>query len=257
MKIVFDFLKPSWLKLLFLVELPAFVLIELFSRGSQVLERVSVFLFPLGLYYLAACGLIYPHQTGKKLGSWRTVLSAAALLLLLDQSLKVFIFKSLAVGQSIPLVPGNLHLAHAQNLYGSWLLQKLSWDFVGHGFLMVVVILSLLVSVAAYRYYIHQVRRSLLADMAFVFILAAFASAFVDIGVRGFTVDFIQLPGYVVADLKDIYLWFGIACLLAEMFDSPGAYWKMSPLEFFQSLVRMIRFQFQNEKSKENTSFDQ
>ena len=33
------FLKPSWLSVIFLIELPAFLLIELVSGGRRVLEK--------------------------------------------------------------------------------------------------------------------------------------------------------------------------------------------------------------------------
>lgn len=121
-------------------------------------------------------------------------------------------------------------------MYGSWLLQKLGWDFVHPEFLIALIIICMVLFIAAYRYYTGVVRLSLLADMALIFYLGAFASAFIDVGVRGFTVDFIQLTGYVVADFKDVYLWFGAACLLAELFDAPGSYWKMSPVEFLRAL---------------------
>jgi hypothetical protein len=67
--------------------------------------------------------------------------------------------------------------------------------------MLAIVVLGMLLSVAAYRYYTGVVRRSLLADLAFVYFLGAFLCAFVDIGLRGFTIDYIQLPGYVIADL--------------------------------------------------------
>jgi hypothetical protein len=49
------------------------------------------------------------------------------------------------------------------------------------------------------------------------FLLAGFISAFIDIAGWGDVVDFIHLPGFVIADLKDLYLWFGAASMLVEM----------------------------------------
>lgn len=42
-------------------------------------------------------------------------------------------------------------------------------------------------------------------------------SAFVDLTMRGFTVDFIDVAGLVVADFKDLYLDVAIAALSAEI----------------------------------------
>lgn len=109
---------------------------------------------------------------------------------------------------------------------------------------MFIFVLGALVSLAAHRYYTAVGRRSLLADLAMVFTPSSLTSGFIDVGVRGFTVDFIELPGYVVADVKDVLIWFGVACLLAEMFDSPEDYWKMSLGDFLRALGRMVRFQF-------------
>jgi len=238
-----NFLKPTWLKLLFLVELPAFLIIELLSKGITALENGYIFLLPLGLYYLIACSAIYLHKSGKLLDHMWKGFALAVFFFLLDQGVKAAIWNIIPEGGYRPIVPGFLNLAHAQNTYGSWLFAKLEWDFIGAGFLIALIFVFSFFTIAAYRYYTHTVRRSLLADLSFVFYLAAFMSAFIDIAVRGFTIDFIQLPGYVTADLKDIYLWFGTACLLAETFDNPNNQWNMSFRDFGQAFVRMLRYQ--------------
>jgi lipoprotein signal peptidase len=246
---ILRFLKPSWLKSIFLVELPAFLLIEVFTRGLPALEQSYVLLIPLGFYYLVACSLIYLHDKGKRLDGIWIGAGIVVLLMIMDQSAKIAILNTLTEGEALSLIPGFLHLAHAQNIYGSWLVQTFNWDFIGHGLLIALIVISLFLTIFVYRYYSQAARRSLYADMAFVFFLGAFCSAFIDIAVRGFTLDFIQLPGYVVADLKDIYLWFGAACLIAELFDNPSGYWKMSTIEYTRAFGRMIRFQF---RSKSN-----
>lgn len=242
---ILRFLKPSWLKLIFLVELPAFLLIEVITRGLPALEQGYVLLIPLGFYYLIACFLIYLHDQRKRITSIWAGTGIAGPLMIIDQVTKTIILNTFQEGELLPLIPGFLHLTHAQNIYGSWFVQKFAWDFIGHGFLIALIVISLLLTIAVYRYYNLAVRSSLLADMAFVFFIAAFTSAFIDISWRGFTLDFIQLPGYVIADLKDIYLWFGAACLIAELFDNPHGCWKMSTIEFVRAFRRMICFQFQ------------
>lgn len=248
MKTLLHILKPSRLKLIFLAQLPAFVLIELISSGSKSLDRLQVFLLPLVLYYLAGSTIVYLYEKRANLGDLRICLIVASLLLGLDQGVKITILHAFPVGHSVPLVSGYLYLAQAHNVYGSWLLKKLAWDFLVPGLVLAVILICIPVSIAAYRYYTRAVRRSLLADLAFVLFLAGFASAFADNGWRGFTVDFIQIPGYVVADFKDIYFWFGAACLLCEMFASPGGYWKMSLAEFLRAFGRMIHYQFHGSK---------
>ncbi|MBE0409165.1 MAG: signal peptidase II [Anaerolineales bacterium] len=246
MSSILSFLKPSWLKFIFLIELPIYLLIELFIQGQPALAQSYVLLIPLGFYYLVACILIYLHEDRIRLESIRIGVGIALLLIIIDQSLKMIILNKLNVGEALPLIPGILYLTHAQNIYGSWLVQTFNLDFIGHGLLIALVVISLLFTISVYRYYSHTGRSSLLADMAFVFFLAAFISAFTDIAWRGLVVDFIQLPGYVIADFKDIYLWFGAACLVAELFDNPNRYWKMSIIEYIRAIGRVIRFQFQS-----------
>jgi signal peptidase II len=236
MKLILDFLKPTWMKLIFLVELPLFFLIELGRKGTEVFSGITTLLLPAFFYYLIGCTLVSFYQKRKSGLRVEIVLIAVAGFLLVDQGAKWVIVTLLDLGDSIPLLPGLLHLSYAQNVYGSWLFG----DLVGHGFLLVFIILCLLITIASYRYYRNRVRTSVLADMAFVFLVVSFISAFFEIGVRGYVVDFLQLPGYVTADIKDIYLWIGVACVLIETFE--GGHGKMSLREFGNALVRMVRY---------------
>ena len=43
---------------------------------------------------------------------------------------------------------------------------------------------------------------------------------------RGHIVDFIQLPGLMTADLKDIWVIIGVAALFAEVLDNPELSWR-------------------------------
>lgn len=237
------FLNPSWLSVIFLIELPAFLLIELVTGGRRVLEKAYVLLVPAIFYYLVACGIIYAHRRGKSLGNVWRLLGVAAALVMVDQGIKVSILNSLPEGERLVLVPGSLNLAHVQNWYGPWLFQQLGWASPGNWVLSVIFMLVGLVCVAAHSYYTAEGRKSLLADLAMAFTLSSFASGFIDTGLRGFTLDFFDLPGFVVADLKDVLVWFGVACLLAEMLDSPEGYWKMGMGDFLRAIGRMMRFQ--------------
>jgi signal peptidase II len=240
MKPIVDFLKPTRMKLIFLVELPLFFLIELGRKGIEVFSGITTLLLPTTFFYLIGCTLVSLYQK-RKIGLSFTMVSIAAVgFLLVDQGAKWVVVTLLDLGDSIPLLPGLLHISHAQNIHGTWLFG----DVVGHGFLLVFIILCLLVTIASYRYYRNVVRRSFMADMAFVFLVVSFISAFIEIGVRGFVVDFIQLPGHVTADIKDIYLGIGVACVLVETFD--GRHGKMSLRDFGHALVRMVRYNLYN-----------
>ncbi|HEX6302955.1 MAG TPA: signal peptidase II [Anaerolineales bacterium] len=238
------FLKPSWLSVIFLIELPAFLLIELVTGGRRVLENAYVLLVPAIFYYLVACGIMSAHRRGKSLGNVWKLLGIAAGLAMVDQGTKVIILNSLPEGERLVLIPGSLNLAHVQNWYGPWLFQQLGWASPGNWVLSVIFILVGLVCLAAHSYYTAEGRKSLLADLAMAFTLSSFVSGFIDIGIRGFTLDFLDLPGYVVADLKDVLVWFGVACLLAEMLDSPEGYWKMGMGDFLRAIGRMMRYIF-------------
>jgi hypothetical protein len=43
-----------------------------------------------------------------------------------------------------------------------------------------------------------------------------------DVAIRGAVVDYISLPGVVVADLKDILLSFGVSAFLVEAIENPA-----------------------------------
>jgi signal peptidase II len=245
MERVFKFLKPNWMKLIFLFILPLYLLVELIRKGAGVFSGITTLLLPAFFFYLIGSFLVTFHQKRNGGLTLKVVLISAAALLVVDQGAKWVIVTMLELGGSIPLLPGLLHISYAQNIYGSWLFG----DLVGHSFLLVFIILCLLVTLSAYRYYRNVVRRSFLADMAFVFLVASFISAFFEIGVRGYVVDFIQLPGHVTADIKDIYLGLGSSCVLVETFD--GGHGKMSLRDFGRALVRMVRYNLYNRNNFE------
>jgi signal peptidase II len=135
----------------------------------------------------------------------------------LDQISKSVISVLLSPGATLPLVKGWLHLTNVRNVGGSWLAP--AWT---KPVLVVAAVLVLPLSVIVYRYYIFSKRRSLWASLAFAGIFAGYASWLCDMALRGYVIDFIQIPGVVVADLKDLFLSLGGAGVVIEVLDNPN-----------------------------------
>ncbi|MEJ2211520.1 MAG: hypothetical protein P8129_21135 [Anaerolineae bacterium] len=92
--------------------------------------------------------------------------------------------------------------------------------------LAAMVVPVLLLSILGYRYYVKTKLGSVWADAAFVGQLAGLASWVCGVALRGYVLDYLQLPGVVTADLKDILLSVGAAAFVVEALDSPHVSWQ-------------------------------
>ncbi len=222
------FLRPTRLKLLFLVEWALFVLIAWLQGSLGNTHQVLVALYPLGAFYLAACALAARSRRAQRIATGWRLAAAALTLLVLDQAAKMAVAARLALDASTPLVPGWLHLAHRRNEVGSWVLSSLAPQAASLVLWLqaLAALVCLVGSLASYRYYLRTHRQSLWADVAFLGLFSGLLSWLVDVGLRGSIVDFLELPGLVTADLKDIWLTLGIAALFAEAVDNPQLSWR-------------------------------
>ncbi len=244
MQNLWKFLRPSWVKIIFPSQLLALLIIEVLVDGPAMLAHAYILVPPAVLYYLLACVICANYQQKKTILP-RTALAAAVISLgLADQAVKAFLYHSLPPGGTFAVIQDVFHISHTQNHSGPWIFHKAGLPAPGNAILVGIVVVYLVVLLAVYRYYNWRVRRSLFADLTMVFLGGALISAFFDLAVRGFTLDYLALPGIVVADLKDILIWFGISCLLAELISGPFYGRKMSINEFLRGIGDFVRFQF-------------
>jgi len=92
---------------------------------------------------------------------------------------------------------------------------------MGTGALIAMWAIVLPCFVLGFRCYAVRKRMSLRLDVAFLTIVAG-GGALCDLALRGYILDFINLPGVVTADLKDIFTCVGLAALFAELVDNLG-----------------------------------
>jgi signal peptidase II len=219
------FLEPTVPKVVFLAEWAVFILISALRGELSSPHLILVAAYPLLFFYLVACLLARAARRSWVPTSTRALLWLSLGLLALDQLVKFLVTTSIAYGEAVALVPGWLHLAHARNTLGAWIL-TLFTDTPVPSFLAVAKVLLpafAAVAVLGYRYYSHAYRRSPWAAVAFAGIFAALASWSCDMVLRGFIVDYLALPDLVVADLKDIYVTVGVAALLVEYLETSNA----------------------------------
>lgn len=218
------FLRPTRIKVALLLPGIAFVLLELILEPAAVLAAAPGLLIWACILYLAASLAVEVRRRGGRATAFRALLFSGLILAALDQFVKGLVLQWMPLGQALPLIPGALGLRHAHNVRGSWLAVELGLDFISRPLLIVVTLLFAGLSISLYRYCASQSgRSSLWAGVAMAGFLAAMLSAFVDLAFRGFTVDFIDVAGLVVADFKDVYLDVGIAALSAEIAENFSA----------------------------------
>jgi hypothetical protein len=139
------------------------------------------------------------------------------------------VLRRLPLAWERPLVPGALILTHVRNLQGSWLAAQFGLDFVGKGLLITVSVLFLILALSLYRYYLaRHSRPGLWPGIVMVGFVAGMGSAFIDLALRGFTVDYLGFAGLVAADLKDFYINIALAAFCAELAENWNAARRMS-----------------------------
>jgi len=240
---VVAFLKPTRIKLVFLLEWVLFILITIAKGELETNHQILVAGYPLAFFYLVACALAALSQHVRQLAqSWRLLVFAIGLTIL-DQVVKMIVAAFVPYQISIPIVNNWLYLAHERNFHGSWIASAFNVQFVSVFALMQwgLVIPVLLCSILCHRYYITTNRKSLWADIAFLGVFAGYASWVCDMSFRGHIIDFINLPGLVTADLKDILVTVGVAAFVVETLDNPKLSWRWTGWqEEKDDLVRLV-----------------
>lgn len=228
MAAVVAFLRPTKLKLAFLVQWVLFILITAAQGKLNTNRQILIAVYPLIIFYLAACAFTALSQHTPQLAQGWKLLALALGLTILDQASKIIVIASIPYQTSIPIIDGWLRLAHERNYQGSWVASTFNLPSVG-----VLNVLQWLLAVSfpfgsilCHRYYTTTNRESLWADVVFLGLFAGYASWICDMAVRGYITDFINLPGLVTADLKDILVAFGAAAVFAEVLDNPELSWR-------------------------------
>ncbi|MBN1877489.1 MAG: signal peptidase II [Anaerolineae bacterium] len=228
MSTVVTFFRPTKTKLIFLIEWVLFILITAVRGELETPHQVLVAGYPLIFFYLIACMLTALSQHIEQIARSRRLLIFAGGLMLLDQLIKAIVTAFIPYQATIPIIPNGLHLAHKRNFHGSWIASVFNvqpaniFNLIQWGQAISVLLFSTL----CHRYYTTTHRKSLWADVVLLGIFAGYASWIWDMALRGYIVDFINLPGLVTADLKDIFPEIGVAAFFAETVDNPQVSWR-------------------------------
>ena len=228
MATVAAFLKPTRIKLVSLLEWTLFILLTAARGELETTQHVLVAVYPLLFFYLVGCALAAASERIRQIASGWPLWVWGAGLAALDQGIKAVVTAWIPYQASAPIVANWLHLAHEQNPHGSWIASVFSLQ-PASGVTLLQWGLALLVlpfSMLGHRYYVVRHRKSLWADVALLGLFAGYASWGCDMAFRGHIVDFIQLPGLMTADLKDIWVIIGVAALFAEVLDNPELSWR-------------------------------
>jgi lipoprotein signal peptidase len=217
MRAAYRFFRPTVPKLIFTAEWVTYILLRATGGRPIGLRQLLVALWPLLPFYCLGCALAAWSHSADRVASGRGLALLVVVMVALDQVSKTVISVLLSPDATLPLVKGWLHLANVHNVAGSWLTTV--W-FKPVLILAAMPVLPL--SVIGYRYYVSSKRKSLWADLAFLGVFAGYSSWLCDNYLRGYAVDFIQIPGFVTADFKDLFLSLSSVGVIIEVLDNPG-----------------------------------
>ena len=222
------FLKPTWIKLIFLVEWAAFVSINVARGQLKTTHQMLVAAYPFAFFYLVACGLAAWGRRRQQLGGSVRLLAIGAGVVVVEQVIKSLVEAFLPLQASLPLVDNWLRLANRPNPHGSWVAGALGVMPAGGLLISQWIEIGglLLVSGGARRFYVATQRQSLWVDVAFLGVFVGCGGWMCDMGFRGHIADFINLPGLTTCDLKDIFISIGAPACLAEAIDNKRIEWR-------------------------------
>lgn len=218
---IISFLRPSVIHLIFIAEWALFILFEILRGELGIGDALPTALLPMVFFYMVASFLIALGRVTKQIAEGFKLQLLALSLTFADQIIKTAISANLPYKSSLPLINGWLHIAHELNLRGSWLVETFNLQFMNTAVLAILTVASLLAVLIYQRRHLIRYRRSLWADVAFLGFFAALLSWIFDILLRGYVLDYIQIPGIVTSDLKDVLLTIGIAAIFTEVYDNP------------------------------------
>lgn len=211
-------LKPNRLILALLSPGIAFLVLELALEPAAVARALPGLLFWGFLIYAVALAAVSWQRKEVCPPRFQALVAAASLLIVLDQTCKLLVWHLLPLGWEQTLIPWALTLTHAHNLRGSWLVVQFDLLFIGEPVLIATSVLSAILALSLYRYYVERRgQSSLWAAVAMVGFFAGYSSAFFDLAMRGLTVDYLGFAGLVVADLKDFYINVALAAFFAGL----------------------------------------
>ena len=203
-------------------------------------------LWPFLFFYSLAWLFEKASHSSRLLTRDRDVLLVAALLVAGDHLCKLACSQLIPLGESIPVVANRLHIANIHNVHGTW-LSSVSGTAPVVVQTLVISILFVTLALLLHGFYSARQRKSFWSVLAYGCLVAGTASAAVDLGARGYVVDYLYLPGLFAADLKDVYLTVFASALIVEALSNPRISvrwlgWREESRELPRLVVEFTRF---------------
>lgn len=138
----------------------------------------------------------------------RKTLHLSVLLILIDQSIKLFISNFLRKAY-FPIISGILYFHPVQNKNLCWYASIFNYHLsIVQMVMLQVLALFLAVLLARYCIFIFSEKRGYI-DKCITFFTAGLICSFLDVIFWGGSLDFMDLSNYFIFDIKDIYLSIG------------------------------------------------
>jgi signal peptidase II len=145
----------------------------------------------------------YPNGFTNKI-----VLIIFFILMLIDQGVKLVI-KLFFFDKYFEIIPKFLSFDPIINTDGSWLNARFGLG-VGFTALIIFNVVSLILFIEIYRYYLSKGNKDFWSDMSFLFIMSGALCSLIDKIFYGGSLDFIGISNLFIADIKDMYINLGI-----------------------------------------------
>lgn len=215
-----DLSRSSNIWLIFIGPWMLYVAFAIAQAGFDIRSIAVNLAWPFLFFYFVACLLKRVSTSSEPVIRQRDAWAVIAVLVAVDHLFKFAISHMIPLGESVPVVAKHLHLANVHNVHGSFWLAKLDTPRVVSP-VLVFSVLSIALAPLVFRFYSARHRKSFWSVLAYCCFMAGTASAAIDLGVRGFTVDYLELPRLFVADLKDLYLDLFVSAFFVEVLSNP------------------------------------
>ncbi|SFU89668.1 signal peptidase II [Clostridium sp. DSM 8431] len=193
----------------------------LFELITGRITTISFFIFNCALILLFSLIGYFIYLLSKKYingFSKKATFLIFIFAMFIDQGIKLII-KAFFFNHNINIIPELLSFNPIINTQGSWLNARFNTS-LSFSFLITINFLALILLIELYRYLLFKGYKTFWGDMAFIFLLSGALCSLIDKCFYGGSLDFIGISDLFVADIKDIYINFGLYSFILAAYSS-------------------------------------
>jgi lipoprotein signal peptidase len=209
----------------FLAAWPLFYMVAILIGGVPSGAWIWTLLIPIAAAFVGWA--VLRPLAGQLEPTAPALVIVSAVLVFLDQGVKLLVQALLGWERSVPVVGDAFALRVSPNYHGSYIASLLNAD-VPPALYLVAYPLIAWITFSALGFYESRNGRTGWLTLGRVFLAAGLISATADRLFWGFTLDWLVVHGMFACDLKDLFLNIAVLSVLSDLVANPAVSFKLS-----------------------------